>query len=77
MNDRLLLLCLLPGMSRVEALEPRVHGRARDTSNDDELHFGVTKRMAYATNTPGIEGAQWTGIVTQVGGRGRWGTGWA
>lgn len=54
-------------MSRVEALEPRVHGRARDTTNDDELHFGVTKRMAYATNTPGIEGAQWTGIVTQVG----------
>lgn len=54
------------GMSRVEALEPRVHGRARDTTNDDELHFGVTKRMAYATNTPGIEGAQWTGIVTQI-----------
>ncbi|GIL74361.1 hypothetical protein Vretifemale_4277 [Volvox reticuliferus] len=53
-------------MSRIEQLEERVHGRRRNASDDDELHFGVTASMAYAVNSPPVEGAQWTGIVTQV-----------
>ncbi len=35
-------------------------------TNDDELHFGVLKETLYARNKPAIQGAQWTGIVTQV-----------
>ncbi|GLI70429.1 hypothetical protein VaNZ11_015337 [Volvox africanus] len=54
------------GMSRIEKLEERVHGRRRNTADDDELHFGVTTSMSYAVNSPPVEGAQWTGIVTQV-----------
>ncbi|EFJ46266.1 hypothetical protein VOLCADRAFT_93375 [Volvox carteri f. nagariensis] len=54
------------GMSRVERLEERVHGRRRNANDDDELHFGVTRSMSYAVNTPPVEGAQWTGIVTQI-----------
>ncbi|GFR45129.1 hypothetical protein Agub_g6509 [Astrephomene gubernaculifera] len=54
------------GMSRIDALEERVHGRRRDARDDDELHFGVTAAKAYAMNTPAVDGAQWTGIVTQI-----------
>eukprot|EP00798_Chlamydomonas_sp_ICE-L_P018026 gene18026-24439_t len=46
--------------------EKQVHGKSRDYDNDDELHFGVHKEMVFAKNTPPIEGAQWTGIVTQI-----------
>jgi len=57
------------GMSRLETMEPEVHGRARDYSNMDELHFGVYDEMFYATNkspSAGVQPAQWTGIVTQI-----------
>ena len=32
----------------------------------DELHFGVHQDMMYARNVPAVQGAQWTGIVTQI-----------
>jgi hypothetical protein len=32
----------------------------------DDLHFGVHEAMMYASNTPPVPGAQWTGIVTQI-----------
>lgn len=38
----------------------------RSLDNDDELHFGVLRQMLYARNIPAIEGAQWTGIITQI-----------
>lgn len=48
------------------AMEAKVHGRPRDESRPDELHFGPFKRMVRASlNTP-IEGAQWTGIATRL-----------
>jgi len=46
-----------------------VHGRARNLTSMDDLHFGVTEEMFYATNTKpsaGVQPAQWTGIVTQI-----------
>ncbi|KAK3244839.1 hypothetical protein CYMTET_45566 [Cymbomonas tetramitiformis] len=57
------------GMSRIEQLEPEVHGKSRDYSSMDDLHFGITQDMFYATNvrpTDGVQPAQWTGIVTQI-----------
>ncbi len=53
-------------MSKIEALEKKVHGRARSLECDNELHFGVLKDMHYARNIPPVPGAQWTGIVTQI-----------
>jgi len=55
------------GMSRAEALEPRVHGRARRYSQEDlsEAHFGVHSTIALARGV-GVEGAQWTGVATSV-----------
>ena len=53
------------GMSRVETLEPTVHGRSRDLSND-ELRLGVVDEVFYARKTAPVEGAQWTGIVTSI-----------
>eukprot|EP00955_Chlamydomonas_euryale_P100409 365281-Chlamydomonas_euryale.AAC.4 len=53
-------------MSKIDSLERQVHGRARDLDNDDELHYGVLRHTLYAKNTPPVDGAQWTGIVTQV-----------
>lgn len=38
----------------------------RDLENCDDLHFGVHTEMLYAKNTPPVQGAQWTGIVTQI-----------
>lgn len=32
----------------------------------DDLLFGVHDEMLYARNSPPVEGAQWTGIVTQI-----------
>lgn len=32
----------------------------------DDLHFGVHQEMLYARNVPAVQGAQWTGIVTQI-----------
>lgn len=54
------------GMAKIPQLEQLVHGRERDLDDEDELRFGVVDEMLYARNVPGIEGAQWTGIVTQI-----------
>jgi coenzyme F420 hydrogenase subunit beta len=51
------------------ALEARVHGRARDASRPDELHFGPFRRMVRASLVPSRAGAQWTGIATRIGER--------
>ncbi|CAO2191355.1 unnamed protein product [Urochloa humidicola] len=53
------------GMSRVEDLEPQVHGRGRKEGMD-EMYFGVYDQLLYARKTQPIEGAQWTGIVTTI-----------
>nr|CAB3482919.1 unnamed protein product [Digitaria exilis] len=53
------------GMSRVEDLEPLVHGRGRKESMD-EMYFGVYDQLLYARKTKPLEGAQWTGIVTTI-----------
>ena len=53
------------GMSRVETLEPAVHGRGRDLSND-ESRLGVVREVFYAKKRDPVEGAQWTGIVTSI-----------
>ena len=47
-------------------LEARVHGRARDPSRPDELHFGPHLRMHRAALTAPRPGAQWTGITTRL-----------
>jgi len=52
-------------MSRVEDLEPLVHGRGRKESMD-EMYFGVHDQLLYARKTEPIQGAQWTGIVTTI-----------
>jgi coenzyme F420 hydrogenase subunit beta len=51
------------------ALEARVHGRSRDPSRADELHFGPYRRTLRAALSPPRPGAQWTGIVTRIGER--------
>ncbi|CAL5006401.1 unnamed protein product [Urochloa decumbens] len=53
------------GMSRVEDLEPQVHGRGRKEGMD-EMYFGVYDQLLYARKTQPVEGAQWTGIVTTI-----------
>ncbi len=47
-------------------LEAQVHGRARDPSRPDELHFGPFRRMVRASLSPALPGAQWTGITTRI-----------
>ncbi|KAG8369745.1 hypothetical protein BUALT_Bualt14G0045700 [Buddleja alternifolia] len=54
------------GMSRIEALEPIVHGRGRKTDSLDETYMGVYDNLLYARKTNPVEGAQWTGIVTTI-----------
>ncbi|KAI5065448.1 hypothetical protein GOP47_0020143 [Adiantum capillus-veneris] len=54
------------GMSKVELLEPKVHGRGRNYNSMEDLHFGVHEEMLYAKKIEPIEGAQWTGIVTSI-----------
>jgi len=51
---------------RYDALETQVHGRARDASKPDELHFGTHRRMLRAALQPALTGAQWTGITTRI-----------
>ncbi|GKV35324.1 hypothetical protein SLEP1_g43613 [Rubroshorea leprosula] len=53
------------GMSRIESLEPVVHGRGR-TDSFDETYMGVHENLLYARKTKPVEGAQWTGIVTTI-----------
>jgi coenzyme F420 hydrogenase subunit beta len=48
------------------ALEAQVHGRARDASRPDELHFGPHRRMVRASLRTPSAGAQWTGITTRL-----------
>ncbi|KAI5649875.1 hypothetical protein M9H77_35880 [Catharanthus roseus] len=54
------------GMSRIEALEPVVHGRGRIEGSLDDIYLGVHEDLFYARKTKPIEGAQWTGIVTTI-----------
>ncbi|GMN61449.1 hypothetical protein TIFTF001_030538 [Ficus carica] len=54
------------GMSRIESLEPVVHGRGRNIDSLDEAYFGVYDKLLYARKIKPIEGAQWTGIVTTI-----------
>jgi coenzyme F420 hydrogenase subunit beta len=49
-----------------EALETRVHGRARDAARPDEIFFGPFRRMVRASLKPALAGAQWTGITTRI-----------
>lgn len=48
------------------ALERAVHGRARDDSRPDELHFGPHLQLLRARLRRPVEGAQWTGIATRI-----------
>ena len=54
------------GMSRIEALEPVVHGRRRELEDSTlgEAHFGVHERIVLARGK--LEDAQWTGVATGV-----------
>ncbi|KAJ6822415.1 uncharacterized protein M6B38_389395 [Iris pallida] len=54
------------GMSRIEDLEARVHGRGREKGSDDEMYFGVHEELLYAKKIQPVKGAQWTGIVTTI-----------
>jgi coenzyme F420 hydrogenase subunit beta len=47
-------------------LETQVHGRPRDPSRPDELHFGPFRRMLRAAMVNPRPGAQWTGIATTI-----------
>jgi coenzyme F420 hydrogenase subunit beta len=51
---------------RYEALETQVHGRTRNASEADELHFGPHRRMLRAALRQPVSGAQWTGITTRI-----------
>ncbi len=52
---------------RFEAMEERAHGRSRRLDDENELYFGVHRRMVSARLRQPIEGAQWTGIVSRIG----------
>jgi coenzyme F420 hydrogenase subunit beta len=47
-------------------MERRVHGRARDPSRPDEIHFGPFRRLVRAALANPLPGAQWTGITTRI-----------
>lgn len=50
-----------------DTLETNTHGRPRnETASPDELHFGVFSRIVRASMKQADEGAQWTGITTQL-----------
>ncbi|MGA0104498.1 MAG: Coenzyme F420 hydrogenase/dehydrogenase, beta subunit C-terminal domain, partial [Steroidobacteraceae bacterium] len=51
------------------ALEVAVHGRTRDSSRPDELHFGPFRRMLRAELVEPAPGAQWSGIASRLGER--------
>ncbi|KAK8332423.1 hypothetical protein V6Z12_A10G137900 [Gossypium hirsutum] len=54
------------GMSKIESLEPVVHGRGRKSDSLDETYLGVYDKLLYARKVKPVEGAQWTGIVTTI-----------
>lgn len=58
--------CAFLGPSKIQELELSVHGRSRRLDDENELIFGVTKETFNARAKPSIEGAQWTGLVTQM-----------
>ena len=47
-------------------METQVHGRSRDPSKADELHFGPHRRMVRASLVNPAPGAQWSGITTRI-----------
>ena len=47
-------------------LETQVHGRTRDPSRPDEMHFGPFRRMLRTSLVAPAQGAQWTGITTRI-----------
>jgi len=49
-----------------EATEHRVHGRVTDPMIGEEAFFGVTAEMHRARLVPAADGAQWTGITTEL-----------
>ena len=53
-------------MRSAQACNSEACSTCRDLESLDDLHFGVHKEMLYAQNNPAVEGAQWTGIVTQI-----------
>ncbi|KAF6144355.1 hypothetical protein GIB67_024582 [Kingdonia uniflora] len=54
------------GMSRIESLEPVVHGRGRKEGSLDDSYLGVHEELLYARKIEPVEGAQWTGVVTTI-----------
>jgi coenzyme F420 hydrogenase subunit beta len=50
-----------------EAMERQAHGRSRDLDDEDQLYFGVHRRMVTARLRQPLPGAQWTGIVSRIG----------
>lgn len=47
-------------------LEKAVHGRCRDASSPDEMHFGPFRTMVQARLKDPLPGAQWTGTTTRI-----------
>ncbi|KAF6262368.1 coenzyme F420 hydrogenase [Scenedesmus sp. NREL 46B-D3] len=54
------------GMSKIERMEEKVHGRGRRMQDADELRFGVVDDVLYGVKVPPVPGAQWTGVVTGI-----------
>eukprot|EP00882_Tetradesmus_deserticola_P022634 GHRQ01024566.1.p2 GENE.GHRQ01024566.1~~GHRQ01024566.1.p2 ORF type:complete len:174 (+),score=46.82 GHRQ01024566.1:243-764(+) len=54
------------GMSKIERMEEKVHGRGRRLDNEQELRFGVVDDVLYGLKVPPVAGAQWTGVVTGI-----------
>lgn len=46
--------------------ERKIHGRVADPELGDEAFFGVTQSMLRARLSPAAEGAQWTGLTTEL-----------
>ena len=64
---------LLPqtGMSRMHELEVKVHGRSRNAHHEidtvaDEGRFGVLQEEIKLVKAIGMDGSQWTGVVTSI-----------
>ncbi|KAM7253183.1 hypothetical protein ACFE04_008876 [Oxalis oulophora] len=54
------------GMSKIQDLEPIVHGKGRENDSLDDMYLGVHQELLYARKTQPVQGAQWTGIVTTI-----------
>jgi coenzyme F420-reducing hydrogenase beta subunit len=53
------------GMSKLDELEVRIHGRPRHSDDSDEARFGVLHRPIQLAKGQ-IANAQWTGVVTSI-----------